>query len=148
MEACLAAGTIVSSPRHSFVLEKVLGKGGFGITYRGQEIASKRKVAIKEYFPNRCQPCRMTDGMILPLSQYQEVYQSGKKSFLNEAAMLRALDDIPSVVRILDFFPANGTVEYLDGTTLRQMVERGGKIPVHILRPRLNPINSGYLCDS
>ena len=51
MEACLAAGTIVSGPRHSFVLEKVLGKGGFGITYRGQEIASKRKVAIKEYFP-------------------------------------------------------------------------------------------------
>ena len=81
MEACLAAGTIVSGPRHSFVLEKVLGKGGFGITYRGQEIASKRKVAIKEYFPNRCQPCRMTDGTILPLSQYQEVYQSGKKSF-------------------------------------------------------------------
>lgn len=144
MEACLAAGTIVSGPRHSFVLEKVLGKGGFGITYRGQEIASKRKVAIKEYFPNRCQPCRMPDGTILPLSQYQEVYQSGKKSFLNEAAMLRALDDIPSVVRILDFFPANGTaymvMEYLDGTTLRQMVERGGKIPVHILRPRLTPL--------
>lgn len=144
IEVCLAAGTIVSGPRHSFVLEKVLGKGGFGITYRGKEMASGREVAIKEYFPNRCQPCRMSDGSIVPLTQYQQVYQNGKKSFLNEAAMLRALDDIPSVVRILDFFAANGTaymvMEYLDGTTIRQMVERGGAIPVHILRPRLTPL--------
>ena len=144
IEVCLAAGTIVSGPRHSFVLEKVLGKVGFGITYTGKEMASGREVAIKEYFPNRCQPCRMSDGSIVPLTQYQQVYQNGKKSFLNEAAMLRALDDIPSVVRILDFFAANGTaymvMEYLDGTTIRQMVERGGAIPVHILRPRLTPL--------
>ena len=58
--------------------------------------------------------------------------------------MLRALDDIPSVVRILDFFPANETaymvMEFLDGTNLRQMVERGGRIPVHILRSHLTPL--------
>lgn len=140
-EVCLPAGTTVRGPRHSFVLQQVLGKGGFGITYKGFELASGREVAVKEYFPNRCQPCRMPDGSIVPLSQYQQAYACGKKSFLNEAAMLRALDDIPSVVRILDFFAANGTaymvMEYLNGTTLRQMVERNGPIAIQALRSPL-----------
>lgn len=144
MEHCLPSGYLLQGSRHSFRLERVLGKGGFGITYQGQETVSGIQVAVKEYFPNVCKPCRMPDGAIAPLSQYQRAYEQGKKSFLNEAAMLKALDEIPSVVRILDFFSANGTaymvMEYLNGTTLRKLVERDGPIPIRTLLPRLLPL--------
>lgn len=143
--ACqLAPGTLLQGARHTFVIDKLLGKGGFGMTYRGRETVSGREVAIKEYFPDMCQPCRMQNGCIVPLTQYQQAYSHGKKSFLNEAAMLKALDDVPSVVRILEYFETNGTaymvMEYINGSTLRSLVETGGPIPVQALMPRMLPL--------
>lgn len=140
----LAKGSQLQDGRHTFVIDSVLGKGGFGITYRGRETASGREVAIKEYFPDVCHPCRMADGSIVPLPNFQAVYHQGKRSFMNEAAMLKALDDIPSAVRILAYFEANGTaymvMEFLSGQTLRSMVEKNGPIPVGELMPRMLPL--------
>lgn len=143
--ACqLAPGTLLQGVRHTFVIDALLGKGGFGMTYRGRESVSGRDVAIKEYFPDICQPCRMQDGRIVPLTQYQGTYSHGLKSFLNEAAMLKALDDVPSVVRILEYFETNGTaymvMEYIHGSTLRSLVESGGPVPVQALMPRMKPL--------
>lgn len=140
----LPAGSQLQDGRHTFVIDRVLGKGGFGITYRGRETASGREVAIKEYFPDICHPCRMTGGGIVPLPKLQAIYHQGKKSFMNEAAMLKALDDIPSAVGILAYFEANGTaymvMEFLSGQTLRSMVEKNGPIPIGELMPRMLPL--------
>ena len=139
LDTNLPGGYLLQGPRHSYRLDACLGKGGFGITYRGRETATGVPVAVKEYFPNLCKPIRTPDGGIAPSPQHQDAYAKGKKSFLNEAAMLKALDEIPSVVNILDFFPESGTaymvMEYLDGITLRQMVERDGPIPIQTLLP-------------
>ena len=48
---CLTAGTVLNQ---RYVLGRVLGDGGFGITYIGYDKALKRKVAVKEFFPNEC----------------------------------------------------------------------------------------------
>ena len=109
LDTNLPGGYLLQGPRHSYRLDACLGKGGFGITYRGRETATGVPVAVKEYFPNLCKPIRTPDGGIAPSPQHQDAYAKGKKSFLNEAAMLKALDEIPSVVNILDFFPESGT---------------------------------------
>ncbi len=139
METSLPSGHLLQGPRHVYLLGACLGKGGFGITYRGQEMATGFPVAVKEYFPSLCKPVRMQDGSIVPSPQFQAAFAKGKNSFLNEAAMLKALDEIPSVVKILDFFSENGTaymvMEYLDGVTLRSRVEQSGPIPIQTLLP-------------
>lgn len=139
METSLPSGHLLQGPRHVYLLGACLGKGGFGITYRGQEMATGFPVAVKEYFPSLCKPVRMQDGSIVPSPQFQAAFAKGKNSFLNEAAMLKALDEIPSVVKILDFFSENGTaymvMEYLDGSTLRSRVEQSGPIPIQTLLP-------------
>src|SRR5262245_66697211 len=43
----LPAGTVIAGYR----IERVLGAGGFGITYEGHSRVTDRRVAIKEFFP-------------------------------------------------------------------------------------------------
>ena len=128
----LPVGTILySQSGHSFLIGRTKGEGGFGITYAGRELSSGRVVAIKEFFPVRCQPQRQPDGSIRVLNRHaEENFAHGIKSFLSEASMLRAINKIPSVVQVLDFFEANGTaymvMEYLNGATLQTIVEQQG----------------------
>lgn len=124
----LAPGTVFKSPNgHSFLFGAVKGEGGFGLTYIGMELASKRRVAIKEYFPVRCQPQRRSDGAIQPQERFEEVYRHGLKSFLSEASMLRAVEHIPSIVHVMDYFEEKNTaymvMEYLDGASLYQVMQ-------------------------
>lgn len=84
----LPVGTVLRSENgHSFLFGVVKGEGGFGLTYIGKELASGRRVAIKEYFPSRCQPQRQPDGSIRPQERFEEIYAHGMKSFLSEASM-------------------------------------------------------------
>ena len=114
----------------SYYFGRVLGEGGFGITYIGKELASGIKVAIKEYFPNMCNPTRMENGEIRPIPQKADAFEKGRESFLREASMLIALRDVDGIVHVMDFFQANATayivMEYLDGVTLKNVVSRSG----------------------
>ena len=137
----LRVGTVL---KDRYLLGKVKGEGGFGITYIGRDTHTGRLVAIKEYFPTRCQPQRRDDGGLYPVSQAEEMYRNGMRSFLQEAGMLAAVVNIPCVVKILDYFEANGTaymvMEYLQGETLRQRVERQGTLPFAELMERMRPL--------
>ena len=141
----LPVGTVLRSRNgHTFLFGKVKGEGGFGLTYIGKELTSGQLVAIKEYFPVRCQPQRHTDLSVHPLTQVQEIYDHGKKSFLSEASMLRAVDNIPSIVHVLDYFEANHTaymvMEYLEGKTLFQMMQSGKCISSDMLIHKAIPL--------
>ena len=139
----LPVGTSVEgSNGHTFVIGKVIGRGGFGITYVGRELSSGRLVAIKEYFPVECQAVRQ--GRAIKVDDKQtnrDVYNHGLRSFLSEASMLKAVSDIPSIVHVLDFFELNNTaymvMDYLGGETLASIVRRSGPMPFSFLLPRL-----------
>ncbi len=123
---CLPAGSVL---KQRYVLGRVLGDGGFGITYIGYDKALKRKVAVKEFFPNECVTRQKGDTTVTPLSgERGERYQSGLKSFQEEAQRLANLGSIEGVVNVYDVFADNGTayivMEYLSGDTVSQMVEK------------------------
>lgn len=141
----LPAGTVLQSQnRHSFLFGTVKGEGGFGLTYIGRELASNRRVAVKEYFPSRCQPQRLPDGSLYPQEQSREIYSHGLQSFLSEASMLRAVDHISSIVHVMDYFEANNTaymvMEYLDGASLYQVMQSREPIHPQVLFPRFLPL--------
>lgn len=137
----LPVGCIISGGSgQSYQIGAPLGQGGFGITYVGLDCTLGRRVAIKEYFPARC-AWRTDDHRVVPRQGMDAIYRGGIKSFLDEARMLAALEDNPSVVKVRGFFEYGGTayliMEYLDGKPLHQIVKQNGPIPAKELLPKL-----------
>ena len=120
----LPVGTILN--KH-YIIGKVLGEGGFGITYKACNLSSGTICAIKEYAPSGASR-RMEDGLTEENvnQRMAVVYQKGLKRFLEEAQILRRLGNIPAVVNIFDCFQENRTayfaMEFLDGANLNQII--------------------------
>ena len=129
----LPVGTVLFGSHERYQLGKALGQGGFGVTYVALELGSKRRVAVKEYFPVRCSR-RAGNGIdVEPLDDMQEIYEGGRFSFLNEAKMLASLEGLPCVVQGLAYLELNNTaylvMEFLEGTPLYRIVKERGSIP-------------------
>ena len=152
---CLPAGTVLAK---RYVLGRVLGDGGFGITYIGYDKALKRKVAVKEYFPNECVTRQRGEAQVSPYGgERGERYERGLKNFQTEAQRLAKLGSIEGVVNVYDVFAENGTayivMEYLSGETVAQMVEthkflgfgRTMNIIVSVLKSLKNVHNAGVI---
>lgn len=152
---CLAAGTVLGQ---RYVLGRVLGDGGFGITYIGYDKALKRKVAVKEYFPNECVTRSKGETQVSPFGgERGERYERGLKNFQTEAQRLAKLGSIEGVVNVYDVFAENGTayivMEYLSGETVAQMVEghkflgfgKTMNIIVSVLKSLKNVHNAGVI---
>jgi serine/threonine protein kinase len=108
---------------------KVLGQGGFGITYMGGDITLSRPVAIKELFPEGCIRNQTTVQPTRP--DIQNEFAHIKQRFMEEARLLANLNH-PGIVKVYDFFEENNTaymiMELLKGKSLRQLIEEKGKI--------------------
>jgi len=125
---------------NSYVVGKVLGQGGFGITYLGYDRQLRRKVAIKEYFPQVI-ASRMPGGATVTATgvRAQDDFASGLESFLNEGRTLALFGDHPCIVSVLNLFEANQTgyliMGYLEGMTLAQALgASGGRLPYETAR--------------
>lgn len=122
----LAPGTILHG---KYLVGKVIGYGGFGVTYLGWDMALDLKVAIKEYFPSEF-ATRMPEQQTLSVytGEAANQFDAGLKSFLEEAQRLAKFENVPGVVKIYDTFMDNKTsyivMEYLDGETVREHLER------------------------
>ena len=110
---------------------KMLGQGGFGITYIGWDSMLERKIAIKEYFPSG-QVSRMPGTRALVWSESAQALfarREGMEQFLKEARKMAKLDDIPGIVRVREVFQENETayivMDYVDGQTLKQLLKNG-----------------------
>ena len=115
-----------------YLVGKVLGQGGFGITYIGWDIALERKVAIKEYYPsgqvNRSPGTRTLTWY--RSEQAQRARQDGLEMFLKEARKMSRVDNIPGVVRVRDLFRENDTayivMDFVEGETLKSRLKQTG----------------------
>ena len=123
----LPAGTHLQNGR--FTLGRVLGEGGFGITYLGAHRYLKRTVAIKELFPERAM--RHGTTVSVPDSQQRE-FHIEKERVLEEARAITRLDS-PYIVEVQDAFLENNTayivMEYLEGESLQERIDAVGALP-------------------
>lgn len=113
----LPAGSRLQNGRYS--IGKMLGQGGFGITYQGADVSLMRPVAIKEFFP--AGSTRHHTRLIPPTQLQQDGFLLARQRFIDEARLLSQFDH-PGIVQVLDIFEENQTaylvMELLQGQTL------------------------------
>lgn len=136
MDPCRHCGWQMGTKSESFYLSpntlldgryrigKVLGHGGFGITYLGWDENLNIRLAIKEYLPRDLATRAAGETTVLVTSSpSQNDYMYGLTQFQEEARILARFQQHPSIVNVYNFFLANGTgymvMEYVDGSTLK-----------------------------
>lgn len=147
-----------------YLVGKVLGVGGFGITYVGWDFYQGRRVCIKEYFPrgiasrdtswNPSYSVSAQTGESVTHSMHvmtqtnaiaRNAYIGGLQAYIKEAELLSKFYRMPGIVSVRDFFYGNGTayivMEYIEGTDLRQLARANGKrLAPGILLPMLKDV--------
>ena len=128
-EYALPVETILAG---KYLVGRVLGQGGFGITYIGWDLALERKVAIKEYYPSG-QVSRQPGTRQLTWytgENARAAQQSGMEMFLKEARKMVRVDAISGVVRVLDLFRENETayivMDFVEGEILKNRLKKTG----------------------
>ena len=118
----LNAGTVLEK----YEIIRILGEGGFGITYLAEDIHLGLKVVIKEYFPNEF-AVRSSENTITAKSKSVGDFAKGMKRFKEEAQTLAKFNH-PSIVKILGYFEANDTayfvMEYEEGIDLSHYLKQ------------------------
>ena len=126
----LPAGFVLKNVQYgrAYRLVRVLGKGGFGITYQAQTIPGGNVVAVKEFYP-RGMVVRAGDNTIQVINCNVSMDEM-MSSFLKEIKILHGLQNTQSVVKIYDYFYANNTayyvMEYIAGDDLRAYIKKRG----------------------
>ena len=127
----LRAGAFLQGGKYR--IEKVLGKGGFGITYLAEQKGLNRKVAVKEFFMSEyCNREEDTSHVSVPSVGSREMVDKYRVKFVKEAQIIAELDH-PHIVPIYDVFEENGTayyvMKYIDGGSLSSLVKKGETMP-------------------
>ncbi|XP_076028487.1 serine/threonine-protein kinase pim-2-like [Oratosquilla oratoria] len=71
-----------------FIFKELLGEGSFGSVFSAERIEDKAKVAIKK----------------IPLAEVYEWADPKKRTMPLEVALMKAVQHIPEVVKLLEFF--------------------------------------------
>ena len=139
----LRAGSILNG---RYIVGRVLGQGGFGITYLAQDYQTKGLVAIKEYLPTEFAG-RTTGTYAVQVysGDRRENFEYGKEQFLAEAKTLAEFIGNDHIVRIYSYFEEYGTaylaMEYIDGESLdKYMSHHGGRLSVERANELLIPV--------
>ena len=148
----LAPGTVLRGAS-SYTIERVLGSGGFGITYLASvtimhgNIRMKGQVAIKEHFINDyCDRQQGSTNIVVTGKEtIRLLVENSRKDFLAEARRLHKLGTgHDNIVHVNEVFEANGTayyvMEYLDGRSLQQYIEANGPLDSAAIRCLMAPI--------
>jgi serine/threonine protein kinase len=127
-------------------VDKVLGQGGFGITYLASDVNLNSRVAIKEYLPEQF-ACRTEDISVAPRSVTDgDFFERGLESYLVEARTLATFRH-PNLVKVARFFEAHNTaymvLEYEHGESLKKWWPRHKAMSEIDLLGLLSPLLDG-----
>lgn len=132
-----------------YLIGRVLGIGGFGITYIAWDFYQAKRVCVKEYFPREIAVRNIgghtyseqisvslycgTETYTQHLDKIQSVYMKGLEAYIKEAENLSRYYLMPGIVSIRDFFYGNNTayivMEYIDGIDMKRYARlRGGRL--------------------
>lgn len=124
----LKTGSTLQNGKYEII--RTLGQGGFGITYLAEQVALKKKVAIKEFFMKDC--CERDDGtgsVRVGTGSQRNLVKKFRGKFIREAQMIAGLDH-PGIVQVTDVFEENDTAYYvmenLPSGSLSEIVKRDG----------------------
>ena len=130
---------------HWYVLERVLGQGGFGITYLARDANLDQPVAIKEYLPVDVATRRADATVRARTEEQSERYRWGLDRFIREARTLAKFDH-PNIVRVLSVFEHNNTaymvMRFEEGENLAALLERRRTLPEVLSRDEVRRILS------
>ncbi len=119
-----------------FRVGRVLGVGGFGITYLAFDEVLEMVVAVKEYLPNNIAVRKTGSNTVQPLSSSggDQDFEFGLQRFLQEARTLAKFEAHENIVRVRTFFRENGTgylvMNFYEGRTLAEyLAARNGFLP-------------------
>ena len=113
-------------------VRRVLGRGGFGVTYLAVDERGGGQVAVKEYFPVEC-AVRREDHRVVSLAgnEHEDAFRWGLERFREEARVLARFSH-PNIVRVIGDFEENGTgyivMAYVGGETLSERLAREGPL--------------------
>ena len=135
--------------RERYIVGKVLGFGGFGVTYIGWDALLEQKVAIKEYLPSEFSTRVPGQTQVTIFNgAKQEQFEDGLNKFVEESQRLAKFHSLEGIVKIFDSFSENNTayiiMEYLDGETLSKFLEREKTVSpdkaIELLMPIINSL--------
>ncbi len=121
-----------------YIIGRVLGQGGFGITYLVKDWTTKNRMVLKEYLPNTMATRTKKDSgaeknFVSVYPEQSENFEYGKKCFLEEAQTLAGFIGSPNIVQVHSFFEENGTayftMDYIEGISFQKFItDNGGKV--------------------
>jgi len=125
----LKPGTVISN---RYKIGRVLGIGGFGITYIGYDLQQNKRYAVKEYMPKDV-AVRQESGRVEPNSNSAKpIYAKGLDMFLYETNILITLSGNRGIVEAENFVLENNTgyliMEYLDGVSSKKLLNNAGAL--------------------
>lgn len=131
---------------HWYLIEKILGQGGFGITYLATDTNLNRQVAIKEYLPVEM-AVRQNHTSVYPVSgEHGEQFKWGLERFISEARTLARFKH-PNIVRVHAVFRENNTaymvMEYEHGRGLDRILKEKKTLAEGELIQIISPILNG-----
>ena len=138
----LGLGTLVHA---RYRVERVLGEGGFGVTYQVTDLKENRIAAMKEYMPADIALRRPYGNEVQPKPEYVEAYQKFRDKFLEEARIIYRFRGHPNIIDVNHLFYDNNTayyvMEYINGKDLdRHLKDRGGRLSWKELQPIMGQV--------
>ena len=112
-------------------IERMLGQGGFGITYVGYNMEFEETVAIKEFFMKGVTEREETTSVVsVSNADNVQQFEEQREKFKKEARRLRKLKN-EHIVKAHDLFEENGTayyvMDYIEGESLAEKMKKTGQ---------------------
>ncbi|MGN0224305.1 MAG: protein kinase [Muribaculaceae bacterium] len=147
----LKEGTVLHSPKRDYVVVKVLGRGGFGITYLVESevqidnILVTTRFAVKEHFIGTLSSRESDSQNVVSSQPVTDEVERSMKAFIAEANRLQKLGiNHPNIVRVNEVFMANNTayyvMEYLEGCSLVDYVKQHKRLTWDKVSELLHPV--------